>query len=300
MNIRTNILKLLNRISPVNLRGDAEIEVYEEYEISCIINFYGRTELLKNILSCLTEQDLEKDRFEVVLVEDKGGTAEGKEIAGEYSKKLNINYITLKQNFGIMGYSRNLGTQHSKGKYMLYLDDDTVILQRSFLSGLLILFNKNNPDGIMPLGLASFCELYQQYQYHDPYYPTNRCMAYKAEVLRDLGGFKSTIIGQEDVEFTIRLALSGKKIIKAGELQYFHPPLIQHNFRKSASVGLSYYNLRKSYPLVMWLLLLINGCRYLPYGFLSFNSRFLYQFKFSAGFFLGIIYGIQGKNVEYK
>ena len=300
MNIRTYILKLLNSINPLNLRGDAKIKVCEEYDISCIINFYGRTELLKNILSCLTEQDFDKDRFEVVLVEDKGGTEEGKNIAKKYSKKLNINYITLKQNFGIMGYSRNLGTEHSKGKYLLYLDDDTVIIQRSFLSGLNRIFKINNPDGIMPLGQASFCELNQQYQYHDPYYPTNRCMAYKAEVLKDLGGFMSTIIGQEDVEFNIRLVLSEKKIIEAGELQYFHPPLIQHNFRKSASVGLSYYNLKESYPLLIWLLLLINGCRYLPYGLLSFKSRFLYQFKFSAGFFLGIIYGIQGKKVEYK
>ena len=300
MSIRTGILKLLNTLSPLNLMGDAEIKVSNEYDISCIINFYGRTELLKNILSSLAQQDIEKKRFEVVLVEDRGGTKEGKNITEEYGEILNIHYITLKQNFGIMGYSRNLGTENARGKYVLYLDDDTVILQTTFLSSLIKSFSTKEPDGIMPRGIASFCELNQQYQYHDPYYPTNRCMAYKIDTLKDLGGFKSTIIGQEDVEFNVRLTLSGKTIVKEPELHYFHPPLIQHNFRKSASVGLSYYNLKKSYPLGIWILLLINGCRYIPYGLISFKSRYLYQFKFSAGFFLGIIYGIRGKNVEYR
>lgn len=300
MNIRLKLLTWLNQISPLNLDGDAIIDTHTDYDLSCIINFYGRTELLKNILSCLTEQDIDKKKFEVVLVEDRDGTAEGREIAEIYSSTLNIHYITLKENFGIMGYSRNLGTECSKGKYILYLDDDTIILQKSFLKNLLEIFSENHPDGIMPLGLASFCELKQNYQYHDPYYPTNRCMAYSRNVLRELAGFKSSIIGQEDVEFNIRLSLAEKKIIKAGKIYYMHPPLIQHNFRKSASVGLSYYNLKSSYPFSLWILLLINGCRYLPYGLLSFNKKFLYQFKFSAGFLLGIIYGIKGKTVEYK
>jgi len=300
MNIRKKILALLNRISPLNLQGDAEIENNTEYELSCIINFYGRTELLKNILSCLAEQDIDKNRFEVVMVEDKGGTEDGASIADLYSKQLNIKYITLTRNYGIMGYSRNLGTEQSTGKHILYLDDDTIILQNTFLSILLNKFGENQPDGIMALGQASFCELNQQYQYHDPFYTTNRCMAYTRKVLNELAGFKSSIIGQEDVEFNIRLNLADKNIIKVSELQYFHPPLIQHNFRKSASVGLSYYNLKESYPFFIWILLLFNGCRYLPYGLISFKSRFLYQFKFSAGFLLGIIYGIQGKIVEYK
>ncbi len=300
MNIRLKILTLLNKISPLNLKGDAKIGNNTEYDLSCIINFYGRTELLKNILSCLTEQDIDKNRFEVVLVEDKGGTEDGAGIADRYSNELNIKYLTLTQNYGIMGYSRNLGTEQSTGKHILYLDDDTIILQRSYLSQLLKKFSELNPDGIMSLGQASFCELDQQYQYHDPFFPTNRCMAYTRKVLNELEGFKSSIIGQEDVEFNIRLNLADKYIIKVNELRYFHPPLIQHNFKKSASVGLSYYNLKKSYPFFIWILLLINGCRYLPYGLISFKSRFLYQFKFSAGFLLGIIYGIQGKRVGYN
>jgi len=300
MDIRSRILLLLNKINPLNLHGDANIIEKSKCDLSCIINFYGRTHLLKKILSCLVEQNIEKNRFEVVLVEDKEGTEEGANIAEEYSKNLNINYLTLKQNYGIMGYSRNIGTENSKGEYILFLDDDTIILQRSFLSNLVDIFCKKQCDGIMPFGQASFCVVKKRYQYHDPYYPTNRCMAYTRETLRELKGFKSTIIGQEDVEFALRLTLAGKNIIKERRLEYLHPPLIQHNFSKSASVGLSYYNLRKSYPFIIWVLFLINGCRFLPYGLLAFKSKFLNQFKFSTGFLLGIIYGFKGKKVEYK
>ena len=78
-----------------------EVSQYHHQDIvhisPCIINFYGRTELLKNILSSLAQQDIEKKRFEVVLVEDRGGTKEGKNITEEYGEILNIHYITLKQ-----------------------------------------------------------------------------------------------------------------------------------------------------------------------------------------------------------
>lgn len=300
MDIRSKILIFLNKLSPVNLNGDLEIKDKSRYELSCIINFYGRTNLLRNILSSLASQQIDKNRFEVVLVEDRGGTEEGALICEEYSEILNINYVTLKEKYGFMGYSRNIGVKESSGKYILFLDDDTVILQNNFLSHLLEVFKKIQPDGIMPLGQPSFCIVGERYQYHDPYYPTNRCMAYSRITLMDLKGFKSNIIGQEDVEFNLRLVLSEKNIISEPGLRYFHPPLIQENFSKSASVGLSYFKLRKSYPFLIWVFIILNGLRYLPLGILSFNNKYFNQFKFSTGFLLGIIYGISGKKADYK
>ena len=199
-----------------------------------------------------------------------------------------------------MGYSRNLGASESSGKYLLFLDDDTIILQDNFLTRLYDIFEQNKPDGIMPKGYASFCLTSNKYQYHDPFYPTNRCMAYSRSTMRELKGFKSKIIGQEDVEFTIRLNITGKNLIRESKLIYFHPPLLQHNFNKSAAVGLSYYNLRKEYSFIIWVLLLINGCRYLPLGLLPVKEKFKNQFRFSMGFLIGITYGIRGKKVGYQ
>ena len=281
--------------------GDAEIGSEVKYDISCIINFYSGTELLRKILYCLKEQDLDRRRFEVLLVEDRGGTPEGEKVASEFSNYLNLKYLTLKDNFGIMGYSRNLGICKSEGKYILFLDDDTVILQSNFLTCLFETFERETSDGIMPRGYASFCLTKNKYQFHDPFYPTNRCMAYSRKVLAELKGFKSSIIGQEDVEFTVRLKIRKKILAKNPSLVYFHPPLIQQNYNKSAAVGLSYYNLKKEYPFIIWILLLINGCRYLPLVLLQFNEKYRNQFRFSAGFFIGILYGIKGrKRVDYR
>lgn len=300
MSFRAYILKFLNKLFPVPRYGNAGFNHELKLDISCIINFYGRTDLLKNILSCLCEQDLDKSRFEVLLVEDRNGTVEGSKIANEYSGSLNIKYMTLTENFGTMGYSRNLGISESTGRYILFLDDDTIILNNSFLTRMLEVFDHKQPDGIMPKGYASFCQIKNRYQYHDPFFPTNRCMAYTRDTLFEMKGFNSNIIGQEDVEFAVRLSISDKKIIEEPGLIYFHPPLLQNNYNKSAAVGLSYYNLKKEYPFIIWILLLINGCRYLPLGVLSFREKYINQFRFSMGFLIGIIYGIRGKKVGYK
>ena len=290
MSLRTNILKIFNKLFPIDVNGDAEIDNVNQYEVSCV----------RNILSSLSDQDMGKDKYEVLLVEDRNGSPEGRKMADEFSGNLNLNYIKLERNFGVMGYSRNIGVLNSKGNYILFLDDDTVILQKNFLSLLVKTFREKAPDGIVPRGMASFCVVDGRYQYHDPFFPTNRCMAFTKEVLVELKGFKSKVVGQEDVEFAMRLALKNKLLINENNLEYYHPPLIQNKFNKSAAVGYSYYQLKNDYPFPVWLLLLINGCRYLPFVFLSFLKKHRYQFNFSMGFLIGIYYGIIGKKTEYK
>lgn len=300
MEFRSKILTLLNKPFPIPIHGDVAISEEVIYDISCVINFYGRIKFLRNILSCLKEQNINKSRFEVLLVEDRNGTSEGSEMAKEFSDCLNITYLTLKNNFGIMGYSRNVGILSSKGKYILLLDDDTVILQSNFLTLLLETFERKKPDGVIPMGRPSFCLSKSKYQFHDLFFPANKCIAYSRETLIELKGFNSKIIGQEDVEFTIRLSIRNKKLLKNPELVYYHPPLIQQSYNKSAAVGFSYYRLKNKYPFVIWILLLMNGCRYLPLGALQFNDKHKNQFRFSMGFLIGIFYGIINKKVDYR
>lgn len=300
MNYRRRILrKLCNFIPSSNLPGDADISINVCREVSCIINFFGRGHLLKNILSCLAEQDFPTADFEVILVEDRGGTEEGKKLAKEYSDSLNIKYFTLDKNYGLMGYSRNKGIEKSSGRYILFLDDDTVILQKNFLSVLVSEFRKSNADTIMPRGIASYCLVAGQYQYHDPYFPTNRCVAYTRQTLKELGGFVSSITGQEDVEFTVRLIISGRSVIESEQLEYLHPPLVVNNSDKASAVGLSFAGLRKRYPFIIWCMLIANGIRYLPLYFIFFDQKCLNQARFSMGFLKGVFYYFTGRDVKY-
>ena len=301
MNIRTSILQSIYNLSPFSLKGDADtIDKKEDYTISCIINFYKRTDLLRNILTCLCEQDLGKSKFEVVLVEDRGGTEEGSKLIKEYRKSLNINYIKLDKNYGRMGYSRNVGISNASGKYLLLLDDDTVILQNNFLSGLIQEFIQNSADGIIPKGFSSYCITEGKYEHHDLYFPASKCTAYNKAVLIELGGFVDEIIGQEDVEFYMRFTLAGKHFHNSDSLEYFHPPFIFNNRNKAAAVGLSYTNIRYRYPMAIWLMLILNGLRYLPFIIVPLTKKIKMETTFSTGFLYGIYCSFAGKDIGYS
>lgn len=301
MGLRSKMLVSAYRLFPFSLRGDAHLDsAHPEREISCVINFYERTQMLKNVLSSLSEQDLPKERFEVILIEDKGGTKEGRDILEEFKSSLNIEYFALLENYGKMGYSRNVGISKSKGRFVLFLDDDTVIIQNDFLSNLIKEFETSGADAVIPHGSASYCVLDGKYGFHDPYFPSNRCMAYKREVLKELGGFVSEIIGQEDVELVVRFIASGKEFYNSQRLEFLHPPLILNNLNKAAAVGMSFAGLKNRYPLIIWIILLINGSRYLPTLLFPISKKLRMQGKFSLGFLLGILYSIMGRKIEYN
>jgi len=301
MNLRSCILLKLYELFPFSLKGDAKLgDAEPACEISCVINFYGRTKLLRNILTCLASQDFGKERFEVVLIEDRKGTDEGREISEEFKNALDIKYFTLGERFGVMGYARNFGLSRTNGRYILFLDDDTIILDREFLSKLIAEFNFSGADALMPRGTASYCLIKGRYGFHDPHFPTNRCMAYRREMLKELGGFVSGMIGQEDVEFTVRLTASGKKLGRSEICVYMHPPLITDNTNKAAAVGLSFAGLRSRYPTFVWLMLLLNGARDLPKLIFPINTRYKMQGKFSLGFITGVWYSLTGRKIEYN
>lgn len=289
MSIRTQILKGAYRLSPFSLKGDAQIKNHDPTcDISCIINFFGRLDLLEGILFSLAEQAFPKMRYEIILIEDRGGTNEGRVIAERFCAMMRVNYYALSENFGIMGHSRNFGLSHASGKYILFLDDDTVILQNDFLSKLVETFDSANADGVIPMGNASYCLLQGRYGFHEPFFPTSRCMAYRRTALRDLGGFVSDMIGQEDVEFFIRYLVSGKRSVISHGLAYYHPPLLIPNFRKPMAVGNSFYRLKHRYPLLPWLMLILNCARYAPFYLVPIR-KFRELGRFGLGFLAGVI-----------
>jgi len=301
MDVRHRILAAGYKLFPFPLKGDADIgDADPACDLSCVINFYGRVDLLRGIVSSLAGQDYDKNRFEVVLVEDRGGTEEGRAVFREFGPVLNSAYYAVGEKFGVMGYARNLGLRKTRGKHVLFLDDDTVIMDRGFISKLMDEFGDGEADAVIPRGGASYCLLQGKYSFHDPYYPSNRCMAYRRETLRDLGGFVDEIIGQEDVEFAVRLTAAGKKVRRSQRAGYMHPPLILRSTSKAAAVGASFAKLRNRYPFPIWVMLLINGSRDIPKLICPFSTKYRMQGKFSLGFMLGILYAMTGKKLEYN
>ncbi|HVY54736.1 MAG TPA: glycosyltransferase family A protein [Thermodesulfobacteriota bacterium] len=301
MDLRSRILIKSYELCPFPLRGDARLgDSDPSCDLSCVINFYGRVNLLRVILTGLAAQGYDKNRFEVVLIEDRGGTEEGRSLFREYEGVLKLRYYSLEENFGVMGYARNFGLGKTRGRYILFLDDDTVITDGDFVSKLVREFEAVGAEAVIPRGSASYCLLEGKYSFHDPYYPSNRCMAYRRETLRELCGFVDAIIGQEDVEFTVRLIAARKKLIRSQSVSYMHPPLLTNSTNKAAAVGASFAKLRRRYPFPVWVMLLVNGSRYIPKLIYPFSTKCRMQGKFSLGFALGILYAITGKKLEYN
>lgn len=294
--LRTKLLKSLYRLFPFDLQGDCSVPPASDgIRISCIINFYGRLDLLSGILYSLSLQNFPRNSFEIILVEDRGGTEEGRKIADEFTTSLPIVYAPLDRNFGRMGYSRNFGLSQSRGEYILFLDDDTVILQEDFLSKLLEVFQSNpDIDALVPHGNASYSLVKGKYAFHDPYFMTSRCTAYRRSVLAELSGFVDDFIGQEDVEYVVRFFMVGKKVLNVSKLEYYHPPLLVGNFRKPMAVGQSFFRVRKRYPFLIWILILLNCSRHAPLYLIPWG-RFREMGRFGLGFLFGVVSGICGK-----
>lgn len=299
--MRELLLRHLYRAFPFPLAGD--FPGYDDpvsKTVTCIINFYGRVHLLEGILWSLATQDFPKGQFEVVLIEDRGGTEEGRAVCNRFSDLLTVRYYPLQKNFGRMGFSRNFGLTKARGKYVLLLDDDTVLLQADFLQNLSRLFAEQaDADAIMPKGNAAFALIEDRYDFHDPFFMTSRCMVYRRETLLELSGFMNHFIGQEDVEFVLRFTIAQKRALKAGMLEYFHPPLLVPHPGKPRAVGASFFALKNRYSWPVWLLSVLNGCRHLPLAVLPFCRRqYREQSRFGYGFLLGILDGIRGSCIQ--
>jgi glycosyltransferase involved in cell wall biosynthesis len=279
-----------------DLRGDCAVPLPSgDVKVSCVINFYGRLDLLRVILHSLAGQKYPRELFEVLLVEDRGGTADGAAVAEEFSHLLSLRYAPLPEPYGLMGHSRNYGLSLTKGDIVLLLDDDTVILQDDFLDLLVHRFEVSpEASAVIPHGLASFALIQGRYDFHDPYFMTSRCTAYRRDVLMKLGGFISAFIGQEDVEFVTRFFGGGYRSIMAPELTYYHPPLLVGNLRKPMAVGKSFASLRGRYPFVLWLLALMNCARHAPL-YLVPCRKFREMGRFGVGFIAGVFVSLFNK-----
>lgn len=282
--MREKFLKSILKKCP---EGDLKHHEINQYSLSCVFIFYQRYDLMDNILHCLNAQSFKKDTFEIVLVEDKGGSDEGAFLAQKFNK-LNMSYFAPDTGWGKMGFMRNYGLSKAKGDIILFLDDDTVLMDSDFLKTLVELFTTDpSLDAVMPEGLASHALIKGKYQYHDPFFFTNRCMAYRKRCLIELKGFDSKFVGQEDVELAIRFIAKGYTALKTKKLTYYHPPLIYKDISKGYAVGASFAE--SKYDRTVKCLLFLNGARWLPLYILpGLKNKFMA--KFALGFSMGFIH----------
>ncbi|MCZ6594516.1 MAG: glycosyltransferase family 2 protein [Bacteroidetes bacterium] len=91
--------------------------------ISIIICTYNRASYLKLTLKSLTAQTLDKQDYEIVVIDD-GSSDNTREIVGEFSNRLPIKYF-YQENAGLAS-SKNHGIYAAQGRILLFLDDDDI------------------------------------------------------------------------------------------------------------------------------------------------------------------------------
>ena len=107
-----------------------------QIELSIIVCTRNRAKQLATLIQCLgSQKNIEKLNWEIVIV-DNNSNDNTKEVAYAFCEgsNLKIRYI-FESKIGL-SYARNAGISISKGKYILFLDDD-VLIPQEFISNAL-------------------------------------------------------------------------------------------------------------------------------------------------------------------
>ena len=92
--------------------------------LSIVVPVYNTERYLKNCLDSILNQTMRG--YEIIVIND-GSKDHSEQILKEYEKQYpEIVKVVYQENHGI-GYTRNVGIQHSRGKYITFIDSDDAI-----------------------------------------------------------------------------------------------------------------------------------------------------------------------------
>lgn len=133
-----------------------------EKKLSVIVPLYNSERFLPKCLDSLLEQDIPKEEYEIILVDD--GSPDGSRMLAEEYASRHSNIIVLSQpNKGTSG-ARNTGLRRAAGKYVYFVDPDDYVLENSIAC----LLQKMEDEDLDVLRFG-YTEVDEQYQ------PTRSC-----------------------------------------------------------------------------------------------------------------------------
>lgn len=262
--------------------------------LSIVIVTNDRKEDLRNLInSILKQKSIDKKLFEIIIVNN------GKEIIDlikSYEKKLNIRYIKNDKNLGA-SKGRNIGVRNSKGKYILFLDDDNYLQEKFILKDIvekdIRLLEENNEIGAIRYATEypiyktgkrigykyTVCELdIKTKKYYDlvrniellrknsVYFYLNHfatCgVLIKKEAFEKINGFdENMFVYAEDIDLSIRLWINNYKVVLNPWIIIRHnetPKKRNNLWREYQMTKNQILMLYKNYPLFLFFLYLLN------------------------------------------
>lgn len=230
--------------------------------VSIIIPTYNRCDILKKVLIALEAQTIEKNRFEVLVVDD-GSSDNTAAMVKSFSLQSDLNIRYFFQQNKKQGAARNLGIQHARMPLLLFIGDD-IVPAPGFIESHLYFHEKlENPEKSSVIGYTTWPddirvtpfmryigEFGHQFGYSlinssgplrfNFYYTSN--LLVPASVLatqRQLFDEDFDVYGWEDIELGYRLENAGIKLFyNSSALAYhYHPVTVISFCKRQENVG---------------------------------------------------------------
>lgn len=212
--------------------------------ISAVICTLNRMEYLRKAIKSLTEQTLPKERYEILIVDNRSTDGTRGVVLDEFSSVQNLRYL----HEPILGLSqaRNTGWQNADGKYMAYLDDDAVA-SSNWLEKILSVFDAAGSDigcvggRIVPIWKTPRTPWLpaELLSYLSVMNPSNNPMildnnkqiaganiAFPKDVLEEIGGFRTDLGRKGDKLLSNEEILLRRQLEAKGYSCFYHPGIV--------------------------------------------------------------------------
>lgn len=102
-----------------------DLRNFKMIDLSIIVPVYNVSSYIRRCVDSILNQDLELNRYEIILVDD-GSTDDSGKICDEYSN-LRKNIFVIHKNNGGLADARNAGLSFAHGRYIMFVDSDDYI-----------------------------------------------------------------------------------------------------------------------------------------------------------------------------
>ena len=210
--------------------------------VSVVICSYNREKFLPRALNSLINQTVDKDKYEVIIV-NNNSTDSTEKICKQFiseNKELNVSYF-VEKNQGL-SFARNRGIKEAKGEIISFIDDDA-IAREDYVENLIKTFKQYPeygaiggkvipifPDNKEPVwmskyiqGVVSKVDYGNKIKDFSKKYPTGCNMAFRRELFEKFGGFNTDLVYRGDDKYVFyKLKKNKVKILYAPNVYVNH------------------------------------------------------------------------------
>ena len=230
-----------------------------KYKISIITPVYNAGKFLNECIESVINQTIGFENIQHILIND-GSTDNSKEIIEHFCKKYrNIEGYHLEESHSIGGFARNIGLEHAKGEYLMFLDSDDYIAKDACEK-----MYKTITENKVDIVTANYTCMYENGEvWSHPILDENRKSGELKEVNQEffylycpsvcLKIFKNDLIKKnnirflgkvpaEDAYFSSKAFLKNSRVYYLSDIIYYYRRRNKNNFSTSWTRDKKYFN----------------------------------------------------------